>query len=907
MQTATCHLSVCIIAALGAAIVGILPAFGAGQAVGIKHPVLKHNYDPDAAAQYEKAVERVMAMREEEMLAFVPEKPFMYFCHCPHCHGGVEGFYMYKWSIEDPEHIKCKFCGTIYPNDKYPLDQTLSGENALGETITYKYYHEQDTGMNYMFADHVFLYKRTWIVKQCAALGLAYQATGKPEYARRAALIIDRCAQVYPHYPVVMQGISSFSFAKSQQPPYPGAGGKWGRWIHEEFSQGPIDGYDLIYDSDELDKLSEQRGYDVRENYEKNFIKARFEYINTCTHHTSNMAPHYLQSAIRIGWTINEPSYVHWAYRWLLEILYGHCYYDGMWNEAPSYHYQTLSGLERCFKEMRGYSDPAGYVDAVDGTRFDNLNPDTDIAFFAKAKDAPAVIGFPDGHICPVHDTWATSRPSQPRNKTVSTICPGYGHASLGRGDATNQMQAQLHFSAANGHAHLDNLNLTLFAKEREMLSDVGYTWTQGRYWTICTVGHNLVAVDRSDQQSNNSDGDLLCYFPDTDGISVVEADGKRGYTNIEGLDLYRRIFVLIPVSDADAYLVDIFHTHGGSVHDWLLHGDANEDMTATCNIPLSPRPGDGTMLEEGEKWEEPKTEQNRFIPYGAIRQVRQGKTAASFTTDFRYAEQSERGVRIHLLGDAGTEVYLGQSPSIRRAGTGASGDYRKTFDFWMPQLVARRRGEAPLQTTFVAIEEPFLGEPFIKAARPLELSPSTDGAVALEVTHGNITDTIISTLDAAPYPVRTTAGGVSLKGRLGIVRHRGGEFIGAWVFEGEAFSGPDFDMKMGTARYTGQIQAATRKADGDQHDAFMTDADLPEGAVLHGSWIIVTHANGLTHGYEIDRIEQAGDKSTIILTMDHGLKIDGASTQEVYFPRRKMEGVNTFSVPVAASATRGR
>ena len=39
-----------------------------------------------------------------------------------------------------------------------------------------------------------------------------------------------------------------------------------------------------------------------------------------------------------------------------------------------------------------------------------------------------------------------------------------------------------------------------------------------------------------------------------------------------------------------------------------------------------------------------------------------------------------------------------------------------------------------------------------------------------------------------------------------------------------------------------------------------------------------------------------------IVLADDHGLKIVGDVTQEVYFPQRKVVGTNTFVIPVAAA-----
>ncbi|MBU0606336.1 MAG: hypothetical protein KKI08_00565, partial [Armatimonadetes bacterium] len=430
------------------------PASGAGQAVGIKHPVLDHGVDPARAAEYERAVARVMAMTEEEVLAFVPDRPFCRFCYCPHCHAGYPGD-TFAWDVQRPDELRCKNCGTTYPNAAYPDDQVMTGPNALGESFSYRFQVDKQTGIRIFIPAHLLMHRRNWIVGQCRALGMAYQATKKPEYARRAALILDRIAQVYPHYPVMKQWITTFYFADSQKPPYPYAGGKWGRWAEDELPGGVPEAYDLVYDSDEFDKLSRERGTDVRERFERDFLKATFAYEDTfgAVINAGNIAPTSLMVAVAIGRVINEPHYVHWAYGWLKEILYGGCFYDGMWKEAPSYHYQTISRVKMDFEALTGYSDPPGFVDPADGQHFEKLDPLAESPFIAKALRAPSVLDFPNGCSSPIHDTWPGERRSAPRQRTVSTICPGYGHASLGRGEGPDQMQAQLHFSGAYGHS----------------------------------------------------------------------------------------------------------------------------------------------------------------------------------------------------------------------------------------------------------------------------------------------------------------------------------------------------------------------------------------------------------------------------------------------------------------------
>ncbi len=875
-----------------------LPAWAAGQSGEVKHPVLDYRIDPARAAEYEQAVARVMAMSDEEMLSYVPEKPFCRFCYCPNCHGGSQGSGIYEWSIDRPEELKCKYCGMVFPNDQYPDDQILEGKNALGETITYRYHQDrQRDDLTIFIRAHILMHKRSWIMAQCNALATAYHATGNEEYARRAVLILDRTAQVYPHYPVMQHPITSFQFAKSQEPPFAWNAGRWGNF-HNEIPKSVIRAYDLVYESEEFDKLSEKRGYDVREKLENDFLKVTYEAAAASKYHVGNVVGYDVTGVAVLGRVINEPAYVHRAFGWMKQNVDEGFFYDGMWHEAPSYHYMTMGGLRSAFSTVRGYSDPAGYVDEVDGTRFDDLVPEEVVPFLAKCVQAPSVVDFPNGCSTPVHDTWPGERRSLPRRATVSTILPGYGHASLGRGEGPHQMQAQLHFSGGYGHAHLDNLNLTLFAKEREMLCDIGYTHTKLRSWAVTTAGHNLVAVDRTPQTYSHSDGDLLAFFPDSNGVAMVEADGKRAYANIEGLDMYRRMLVAVPVSDEDAYVVDVFRVRGGTVHDWLLHGSADHEMTAECNAQLSG--SRENMLEPGEQWQEPRSEGSRFNPYGVIREVAAGQTDGDVVTSFAYVDEPDKGVRVHLLGAEASEVYLGRSPSIRKAGR----ESNQAYDYWMPQLIVRRRA-AEQTSTFAAIEEPYSGEPFISSIEALALTPPQDTAVALRVTHGDKADTIISTLDGPPYPERATGDGIRIKGRLGIVRQVNGKTTAMWLFEGEELAAQDWRIASEKSCYTGRIEAATRKLEGAEYDAFISDAQLPMGSALHGMWMIVTHGNGYTHGYEIDRVEKQDGKTVSVLTDDHGLRIEGDKTTEIYFPRREIEGSNSFVIPLAVTVAK--
>jgi hypothetical protein len=164
------------------------------------------------------------------------------------------------------------------------------------------------------------------------------------------------------------------------------------------------------------------------------------------------------------------------------------------------------------------------------------------------------------------------------------------------------------------------------------------------------------------------------------------------------------------------------------------------------------------------------------------------------------------------------------------------------------------------------------------------------------------VVDTIVSTCDEPPYTERHLPGGIAVRGRLAVVRQRDGQVVAAWLIDGASVTKGDFSLPMPTARYEGTIESATRKDDGAAENALVTTTALPEGDRLAGQWLIITHGNGRTRGYQIERVEQRSGKTVIVTTDDHGLKIAGEQTEEYYFPRRTIAGVNRFVIQQAAA-----
>jgi hypothetical protein len=285
------------------------------------------------------------------------------------------------------------------------------------------------------------------------------------------------------------------------------------------------------------------------------------------------------------------------------------------------------------------------------------------------------------------------------------------------------------------------------------------------------------------------------------------------------------------------------------------------------------------------------------------LREMRSAKVDEAFGLEFRYAGEGRQGYRLHMLPAGPGELWLGKAPSVRRMGQGSNGDMRKGYDFWMPMMLLRRTGEAPLTSVFAAVHEPYAGQPFVGQVKALVLRPAGELAVAVEVRHGQAVDTIISTGDAAPYTERTTETGIKIRGKLAVVRQVQGKVAAVWLFDGESVSGQDFAITAQAAGYDGELTGATRRADGEPQNALLTSATLPAGDTLRGQWLIATYPDGITQGYEVEHVAKGPDGQTVIVTSDdHGLKIAGNAIAEVYFPKRKLAGKVTFRIGGLAS-----
>ncbi|KYH41661.1 MAG: Heparinase II/III-like protein [Candidatus Bathyarchaeota archaeon B26-2] len=853
----------------------------------------------------ESSVRKVMEMGEEEMLSLIPDRSGFLFVGCPNCGMGCQERQLH-WSVEDPDHVYCIYCGMTFPNERYPETGVLKVVNPRGEVQEYPYW-EDENGYRYFFRAKAWYAAREYFAMMAGNLALLYHLTKSIVYAWRSALIIDKFATVYPGYCVTIdRPFQQKELLERDEPPYPIYGGRWSRW--GPFRDIPADlalAYELIRNSGVFERLSKERGVDVKKRIEEMF-RASVEFIRAYPVYLGNVSPYYLKGMVIVGRVIGEPEYIHDAVD-RVKRLSRHFFFDGVWREgALGYHKLTVDGLRRVVELLKGYSDPPGYVCPRDGEHFENLDLARELPILRRAEEVTRAFCYPDGTPVTIHDTpwskprkgWRTlSLRSLGTRASKPMLFAGVGHAWLGMGEGRDQVQVHLHFSGGHGHQHLDNLMLILYAKGHELISDIGYTHTKYRQWSVSTLSHNTVMVNGLEQNRGRSwegrgepsDGDLLLFQSENPYVQAVEARGEKAYPGI--VDEYRRLLVLVRVSEGDAYVLDIFKVSGGERHEWALQGDASHG--GSIETSLETRYYGPNLLPAGVKVVLPKNEsdhgsaEGHNIAYAFIRNVRRGEPRGYWSAVFRTGGEEPACLRVHSLAEDGTEVFFGEAPSIRPAGENDA----MLDDYTMPILVARRSGPR-LSSVFLSVLEPYRGSPFIKSVERLSVKGS---GIALKISHSDAVDYLIVGSDDSTF-VEVAEEGLKLQGRLGFVRVEGGRARAMYLVGGTLLEGKGHSLKA-AGPLRGIIKSVGRS--GDLNGYFEVDCKVPKD--FKGATVIVEHPDGTTHGYKIRKVLESEKGSRIEVEGEPGFEIEGNITRFTYYPQHEVEGENSFYIANSA------
>ncbi|WP_257668337.1 heparinase II/III-family protein [Parapedobacter tibetensis] len=677
------------------------------------HPV----FSPDTTGiiGLKRSVATVMDLSVDELIGQVPDASGIFFVGCPNCHGGAQEMGVLSWKSGMGDQVRCNYCDMLFPNEHFPNNGKKLIIAPSGKQQVYRY-HEDANGRQYFFEPHAWYDRWTWIQTMADQLARLWFATRDNAYGDRAAAIVGRFAQLYPDYAIrydYPHAPVKF-FPADQKWPYKGVGpyrgAKWSWWGYMDIPVTLAMAYDVLQTGYDWRRMDAVIGPGTDQLIEKDLLRLGYEFTTANPEVYTNMSPRTYQSMIRVGRVLGDPSMVHEAVKRFREFVSMVFFDDGWWKEGtPSYHDMTINGVKAVADALAGYTDPPGWK----GERFENFDPEQEVPVYKKALAVSREAVMPNGRKIPINDTWWHTR-GEATDSGVSHLWPSLGNAVMGVGTGEDQVMLNVNWSGDFGHSHDDNGSIILFAAGQELLSDIGYTHTRYRGWTVHTASHNTVVINQRGQDKASGGqqvtGKLLLYDDKHPHVKVIDVDASPAYAS--AARAYRRQLLLVHAAPGRDYVVDRFDVEGGHDHDWFLHGMCEEEGTLETSITL-----DKPLTSLVPAWggnNGPKTqydtdrEGRRFHAYWHLRDVLGGQALQPWTATWRYRNA---GLRTHLLSPDNTQVFRFRTPSVRRAGE----DGNKLDDFFRQGLMQRHSGG---KSTFLAIHEPFRKETWISGVQ---------------------------------------------------------------------------------------------------------------------------------------------------------------------------------------------
>ncbi len=747
------------------------------------------------------------------------------------------------------------------------------------------------------------------MVRALKVLAQKYGESGEDKYAYKAAVILHRYSEVLKHwgwYDRISKELKPHDYVEPawgwMMPPR--YAGMWTTWhpydLH--YSAPLVLAYDQIYNSGQMEKLGQELGIaDMKLHLERELLYYNLSIDDRYPLSYGNTEANRQLGMLTWGQALGDPELVHRAIRFgdgLIKISY---FPSGFWHEGSPCYHQMITGrwaIYGMMPQLDAYSDPPGFMDPVDGTRFDNADFRARYRpFLEKAAEAMQKFIWPNGYYAVINDShWESNTTDRwdcywsldeyKPEKSEPTLLTWAGHAILGQGRGDDQVQARLNFGGTYGHDHLDRLNFFIWANGIEMPSETTYGKGKVRSWTAATAGHNTVVIDEQNQFHRSSaaqrkfapidevdvedfdwarktvkhgstltDGQLRLF--DTggpNGLQVIEVDGHRAYpSNI--CALYRRTVCMVQSSGSDVYFVDIFRVRGGSTHDWMLHGPLQNEYTIDASVSLQPR--EGKLHEWIENLKSASTDE---------------QWAVTFTAD------TGQKLRTIVLGGENTEVIIGDAPAMRREGTAQF-------------LDVRRPGP---ENIFVAVHEPYTSEPKVQSVKLISLSEGSDMAVGVQIEVAERTDYILSAMDSAGA---VKLEGVDFTGHFAYLSRSGSDYSQAYMVDASTLQFGENKLE-GVAAYEGKVVRTMGTDMGDETNAFVTDADLPADSRLRGRLLLTEDGDGTTRGFFIQSTTDGPD-NTRVVEIDRlpGMTIEDGYIKLQYFPNWGIPGDLEFRI----------
>ena len=447
----------------------------------------------------------------------------------------------------------------------------------------------------------------------------------------------------------------------------------------------------------------------------------------------------------------------------------------------------------------------------------------------------------------------------------------------LRSGTGENARALAIDFTERVGHYHMAPLSLVLYAKGRELATDLGYMGASHFMtvdWIKTFTAHNTLAIRAADgdpMDTDNLRGDVR-YFKDLPGVKAMDAAERDAVEldKVPGTDRFQRTVAMIDVDEDDAYVVDVFRANGGALHDWTFH--SNGHRFEYEGIELADRPDSEETLYDhsGFTFTPTRRTPGRGARWGSERvdRLKVGRSAGAWTatwgdvTEFPNEDgtpevDAEVFLKLHMLDGDRSDVIAGIGPAQRWLDNRDLGEE-------MTVVAVRREGGTDLDS-FVAVYEPYRLAPYVEEVERLEL-PGDLETTAVRVVHRRGTDLILSTntTDEASERRRVQSDGhaVETDGELAVASFDGDGLRSLSVIGG-TFAEADGQKVEAVDTVEGLLVGFD---DVEKSLIVQSDSGIPEGDALSGEVVTVRHRARVS-AYTVRNVEsQDGGRYTIRL-----------------------------------------
>jgi hypothetical protein len=731
----------------------------------------------------------------------------------------------------------------------------------------------------------------------CLHLAMLYGITHDVSMANRSAALLARFAAVIPEWPIWTPYYEApdRKVAASQSTPetfksiY--AAGLWGQWIYMDLAMGTplLQANAIVQPSGATAALNADLA--IRRMFELHIATQRKFSSGPMF---SNMDAFPIRGFMDFGAMMPDPALVHEGVRWMDALYRVGFYADGWWHEgSTSYHYDLQYGLRWVANDcLKGYSDPVGFVDPIDGRHFDNI--DLGVMFAEQMADTEGVIRrqvLPDGNLLAVHESvWPSPAPLSASMSAIggSNLFGVTGQGTVASGSGLLSSLATLHWGGSNGsHAHADALNLNLWSNGVEAISENQYRILAGsnttREWNRSTAAHCTVVVDQKSQAAIgprldrrrikhaedavegvsdwpyrwgnaaiDDSGALRLYNTDFSKVQVIEAEAEHSYDAISNVSLYRRTIALVHIEGDDYYVADVFRVRGGSLHDYMLHSCLQSSSALSVSVPMQAKAG--TL-------------------HGLLSNLRSGATDGGWAS--RFEIDGGKTLNSFVCGAPNTEVIIGDGPSMR---TVSSAPF---------VMVRRTTGDS----TFIVVHH-VSGAGGSRVQGVEQVSTDSPDCVAFRVTLDGRTDTIISNID------RNTAhevdGAIHVRGAFAHVA-QSSALSNNWTYlvDGDLLNDGRVAIS-GEVSAAGSVGSTSRTMSGDSCNALQLVTSNTLDSSFEGAPIIVDQAGSAQWSYRV--VHASG--STVEVPHDPGFVVSAGMVKQVRFPCWGFVGSAGFRIP---------